>query len=110
MQNSTCFIIYSENEPVGVLRYNLFWDIIPFLNFIYIKDSFQNKGFGKKAMLWWETEMKKQGYTFVITSTQADETAQHFYRKLGYQDKGALFFDGTPISQAAEIILIKNLK
>ena len=30
------------------------------------------------------------GYGMVLTSTQVDEDAQHFYRKLGYKDCGGL--------------------
>ena len=31
-----CYIIEFNNDGVGVLRYNLFWDTIPFLNLICI--------------------------------------------------------------------------
>ena len=40
-----------------------------------------------------------------MASTQADETAQHSYRKLGYQDCGSLCL----ANQALEIIMIKIL-
>lgn len=39
-------------------------------------------------MEYWEQDMKRQGYGMLLTSTQVDETAQHFYRKLGYKDCG----------------------
>ena len=42
-----------------------------------------------------------------MTSTQADEQAQHFYRKPGYVDRGFLVLDGTPFEQAQEIFMIK---
>jgi len=29
------YIVSGGDKPVGVMRYNLFWDIIPFLTFIY---------------------------------------------------------------------------
>ena len=53
--------------------------------------------------------MKKLGYSMVFLSTQADEDAQHFYRKLGYVDCGGIVFSGTPLEQAMEIILRKVL-
>jgi hypothetical protein len=34
--------------------------------------------------------MKQMGFKMTMTSTQADEGAQHFYRKLGYKDAGCL--------------------
>jgi len=46
----------------------------------------QKKGYGRELMSYWENEMRDQGYGMVMTSTQVDENAQHFYRKLGYKD------------------------
>lgn len=40
-----------------------------------------------------------------MTSTQSDETAQHFYRKLGYVESGSLLFENEPL----EIIFRKSL-
>ena len=103
------YVMFHGKEPVGLMRYNLFWDRIPFLNLIYIKESHHGKGLGKQAMLLWENEMRELGHKMVMTSTQVDEGAQHFYRKLGYQDRGALFLDGTPFAQAQELFMIKAL-
>jgi hypothetical protein len=44
-----------------------------------------------------------------MTSTQIDEEAQHFYRKLGYKERGGLFLDGTPFQQPQEVFMIKIL-
>ena len=103
------YVIVGEGESFGIMRYNLFWDIIPFLTLIHIKEAFQGRGYGRKSMLFWENEMRGLGYKTVMTSTQADEQAQHFYRKLGYIDKGCLFLDNTPLAQPPEIFMLKNL-
>ena len=101
------YIICDNDKPIGIMRYNLFWDNTPFLTLIYIDESEQGKGFGRQAMLFWEEEMRGLGYKMVMTSTQADEQAQHFYRKLGYIDRGCLVLDNTPLEQPLEIIMIK---
>ena len=49
--------------------------------------------------------MRRAGYTRVVTSTLADEPAQHFYRKLAYIDSGALLSPG----EALEILFVKEL-
>jgi hypothetical protein len=41
----------------------------------------------------------------VLTSTQSDEDAQHFYRRLGYRDCGVLILPG----EAGELMLLKEL-
>ena len=53
--------------------------------------------------------MKTLGYTMTLTSTQADEDAQFFYRRLQYQDCGILVLNDCPLSQPAELFLCKTL-
>ena len=101
------YIISDNDKPIGIMRYNLFWDIVPFLTFIFIDQTYQKKGFGRRAILYWENEMSELGYKMLMTSTQVDEQAQHFYRKLGYMDRGGIFLDNTPFEQAQEVLLVK---
>ena len=57
----------------------------------------------------WEKNMKQQGYGMVLTSTQVDESAQHFYRKLGYQDCGGIVMNLPVYEQPMEMFLCKAL-
>ena len=100
------YVLLHVGMPIGILRYNLFWDNIPFCTLLYISDKYQRQGYGKKLMEYWENEMEAKGYSFVLTSTQANEEAQHFYRKLGYRDCGSLIMKEEP----TELFLIKELK
>ncbi len=101
------YVVSDADKPIGILRYNLFWDMIPFLTRIHLEESYRGKGFGSQAVLYWESEMRELGYCMVMTSTQVDEQAQHFYRKLAYQDRGGLFLDNTPFDQPQELFMIK---
>ena len=103
------YIISNDSKPIGILRYNLFWDNTPFLTLIELEEPHRGKGFGKQAMLLWEQEMRELSYKMVMTSTRTDEEAQHFYRALGYQDKGILFLDNTPFEQPGELFMLKVL-
>ena len=109
IRDKRAYIISKSSKPVGLMRYNLLWDYIPFLTFIHFEKSYQRKGLGKKSMLLWEKEMRELGYKMVITSTRVDEQAQHFYRKLGYIEKGSLSFDNTPFEQPQEMFMLKIL-
>jgi ribosomal protein S18 acetylase RimI-like enzyme len=104
------YILLDDNKPVGLLRYNLFWDNTPFCNLIYIKNECQGKGFGKLLIEYWENDMKSQGYGMLLTSTQVDESAQHFYRKLGYKDCGGFVLDIKGYEQPMELFLVKSIK
>ena len=99
------YVIFDDDKPIGVMRYNLIWDYIPFLTLIHLVDDYQGKGFGTQAMLHWENEMRELGCEMVMTSTQVDEQGQFFYRKLGYVDKGGIFFDDQP----QEMFMYKKL-
>jgi len=98
-------VLKEDGRQIGWLRYCLFSDVIPFMSMLYVEESYRSKGLGKKLVLFWESEMKRMGYTLVMTSSQSDEQAQHFYRKLGYKDSGALLLPGDPL----EIVFLKHL-
>lgn len=99
-------VLEEKAHVVGWLRWNLFWDNTPFMNMLYFLEEERGKGFGRQLVAYWEALMKATGYSLVMTSTQSDETAQHFYRKLGYVDSGALLLKEEPL----EIILTKELR
>ncbi len=94
-----------DSVPVGWLRSCMFSDVTPFMGMLFVEEAHRNKGVGSALIGFWEGQMKKSGHRMVMTSTQADELAQHLYRKLGYIDTGALLLPGDP----AEIFLRKDL-
>ncbi len=85
IMEKTAYVIVADEQPVGLLRYNFFWDTIPFCT------------------------MLAAGHALCLTSTQVDEQAQHFYRKLGYQDAGGLLLTSPGFEQPMELFLIKQL-
>jgi len=98
-------IMHDNDNFIGWLRYNLFWDNIPFMNMLYFLDSYRRKGYGTQLVDFWEREMLNNQYKIVMTSTLSNEQAQFFYRKNGYIDCGSLLFPNEPL----EIILFKSL-
>jgi GNAT superfamily N-acetyltransferase len=101
------YVLTVQNVPVGLLRYSLFWDNTPFCNLLYVAQDHQRKGYGRMLMEHWERDMHTRGYDLVMTSTQADENAQHFYRALGYRDCGGFILPFPGHEQPMEIILAK---
>ncbi|EXJ22985.1 Histone acetyltransferase HPA2 [Alkalibacterium sp. AK22] len=57
----------------------------------------------------WENDMKEKGYGMLMTSTQVDESAQHFFRKIGYKDCGGMTVDIPGFEQPMELFLSKAL-
>ncbi len=109
VQTKRGYILLLDDKPIGLLRYNLFWDNTPFCTMLFVDEKYQRKGYGQHLMKYWENDMKTQGYGMLLTSTQADETAQHFYRKLGYKDCGGFVIDIPAYAQPMEMFFIKAI-
>ena len=141
VRNRQGYVCVCDGRIIGILRFNLFWDTIPFCTLLRIEDALQGHGFGRQLMERWEHDMKCLGYRLcsasaghnrirlapqgrtrrvtnrsqkrfvrhgmVMTSTQVDEDAQHFYRKLGYKDAGGFVVDVPGYEQPMEMIMIK---
>lgn len=103
------YVLFNDGIAIGLLRYNLFWDNTPFCTMLFVDWSQQKNGYGRTLMQFWEEDMKKQGYGMVMTSTQVDEEAQHFYRKLGYKDCGGFTVDIPGFEQPMEMFMSKGL-
>ena len=89
----------------GWLRYGWFWDNTPFLNLLFVQKEYRGQGWGNLLLRRWEKEMKQQGFSVLLTSTQAQEQSQHFYRHFGYRDVGGFLLPPEPY----ELILAKNI-
>jgi len=105
IESKEIYVAQENNELIGWLRYNLFWDNIPFMNLIYFLEKYRRNGFGRKLVNHWENEMKEKGYKNVLTSTLSTEEAQHFYRKMGYTEIGGFKY----LDEALEMIFCKKI-
>ncbi len=110
LRDGEYFVAEEDGVPAGVLRCNFFWDSVPFCTLLYVRAGHRFRGCGRALTEFWEAEMRSLGYDFVLVSTQADEGAQHFYRRLGYRDCGCLLLDVPGHEQPAELFLLKDLR
>ena len=104
-----CYVAEADGAVAGILRWNRFWDEVPFCTLLMVDEAFRGRGLGRALMARWEADMGAAGHGMVMTSTQVDETAQHFYRKLGYRDAGGFAVDIPGYAQPLELILIKEV-
>lgn len=101
------YVLLDGQKCVGVLRYSLFWQSIPFLDLLYLDEDYRDKGYGSRMMACWEDAMRAEKYPHVMLSTQADERAKFFYEKLGYRRIGAFL---PPEQEADEIMYVKEFE
>jgi ribosomal protein S18 acetylase RimI-like enzyme len=103
--NGEIYVAYDGGAFVGWLRYGLFWDNTPFMNMLYVLDAYRRMGIGKKLTQFWEAQMRAKGFATLMTSTQQNETAQHFYTHLRYRSIGGFM----QLSGEYEIIFSKEI-
>lgn len=108
-ENKNAYHIIYNGAEVGIMEYTDFWEGMPYLKLIKLESGFRRRGIGREAMLLFEANMKRRGNKAVLLSTQSDEEAQHFYRKIGYSECGCLILGGTPFDQPMEMFFIKTL-
>lgn len=105
IEEGQVLVLLDGENFAGWLRWGLFWDEHPFMNLLYLLEPYRGKGLGRELVTDWENRMKAAGHDVVMTSTQANECAQFFYRRLGYEDVGSFALPGDPL----ELILQKAL-
>ncbi len=103
------YVLSEKGQAIGLLRYGMFWDEIPFCHLLMIKAEKRGSGYGTQLLQHWEHDMREKTYDMVLTSTRVDETAQHFYRNQGYHDCGCLLLDIKGHEQPMELFLAKSL-
>ncbi len=109
VRNRQGYVYEVDGRIIGILRYNLFWDNIPYCTMLHIDVEYQGRGYGQELMEYWEQEMRSSGCGMTMTSTQVNEEAQHFYRRIGYKDSGGFVVDVPGYEQPMEMIMIKAL-
>jgi ribosomal protein S18 acetylase RimI-like enzyme len=90
-------IVETSDGPVGFIKFYILWEVLPFIEVIIIRTDCRGRGIGRAAIRRWEEEMSARSFQRAITSTQSDETAQYFWRRIGYQDCGSLSLPGRPV-------------
>ena len=106
IHNNQVYVLRDGTLICGILRYSLFWQTIPFLDLICLDEACRGRGWGRRMMAYWEAEMQAMGCKYAMLSTQADETAQFFYEKLGYRRIGAFL---PPEQEAEELLYLKEI-
>ena len=104
-----CYVALEGGGVAGLLRWNRFWDEVPFCTLLMVDEARRGQGLGRALIERWEADMGAAGHGMVMTSTQVGGAAQHFYRRLGYRDAGGFAVDIPRYAQPLELILIKKV-
>ncbi len=94
-----------DNKCLGYLVFHILWGNSPFIALVKVKKEEQGQGIGKKLMNFAFEHFKKQGYDFVLSSSEEKNIGgRNFHKKIGFAEAGS--FDGV---EESEIFFKKNL-
>lgn len=110
IEDKEYFILKSEDEVVGILRYNKFLDCIPMINKITIMDEYNNDNNFKKLIELVEMMMRINNKSSeIMVLVNSNDTRQELYRENGYIDIGALKLNYFDRLSKLSLILVKEL-
>ncbi len=96
IRNGRLQLIEWDSQPVGLIKTYVLWERLPFMEVLCVEEAKRGQGYGTCAVRLWESELMARGFDLAVISTQAQGTAQHFWRKIGYSDCGLLTTKGNP--------------
>ena len=109
ISNNMAYIFEERQVKIGILRYSLFGDSIPFCNLIGITESCRRKGCGRALLQYWEQDMRSRGYSLAMVSCYIDEEIHLFFRKTGYRESGGLVIPDKHGNDKMKILMLKQL-
>ena len=84
------WIAEHKGIPVGLVKEVVLWETLPFVELVIVDAPRRREGLGRATVRAWEAEMAREGHDLVMASSAADESAQRFWRRIGYDDCGSI--------------------
>ena len=84
------YVLLDDSEPIGLLRYNLFWDNTPFCTLLFVDWKYQGKGYGKQAVLSLLDRLhtEYQSGTVYLSVYENNPHAIKLYQQIGFRFNG----------------------
>ena len=99
-------IAEEDGEFRGYLQYGLYKNDIPYIHKLYVTPDHRGTGYAGIIIEEWEELMRQNGYSRVMLSVSSANSAQNFYRLMGYRDIGSITLPGEPL----DMIMLKDLE
>ena len=91
IQDQEIIIAEIGGEPVGYLRLEYLWSIVPYISLITVEDAHRRRGVGKAILNFTLAYLAESDHTWLYSSSQADEPEpQAWHRHMGFQDCGLI--------------------
>jgi N-acetylglutamate synthase-like GNAT family acetyltransferase len=86
-----CFLVELNDRPVGVLRLEYLWSLVPYIALIHIKEGHRKHGCSRVLLDFVIEFLREKGHHRLYSSSQADEpTPQAWHRHMGFEECGVI--------------------
>ena len=105
------YVLFAEDEPAAVLRFDFFLDRVPFLSRLAVsgEERFSAQRLDAALLAWWEQDMLLRGFGLALVSAGGEADAA-LYRGMGYREAGALAVDLPGAERLKQAFLAKALQ
>jgi len=80
-----------DGKPVGYLRLEYLWSLVPYIALIWVLPEHRRKGVGRAILGYLEEFLREEGYRVLLSSSQANEPQpQAWHRHMGFEECGYL--------------------
>jgi GNAT superfamily N-acetyltransferase len=80
-----------DAQPVGYLRLEYLWSVIPYIALIRVQTDYHRQGIGRAILAFVESELRGKGCDMLMSSSQVDEPEpQAWHRHMGFVECGIL--------------------
>lgn len=77
--------------PVGYMRLEYFWSIVPYIALIWVLPEHRRQGAGKATLRYVEDHLRDRGHHQLFSSSQVNEAApQAWHRHVGFEECGII--------------------
>jgi GNAT superfamily N-acetyltransferase len=108
IQRKECFVLSVDDQPVGYLRIEYLWSMLPFISLVIIQAAYRKRGYSRDLLGFVEEFLKEKGHKVLFSSSQADEPLpQAWHRHMGFEECGVI--NGVNAGGVGELFFKKEL-
>ena len=109
IQRKLVLLAFLNEDCVGYLRWDWFWNRLPYLCLIKVKESNRGKGESTELLSFWEEHLIEQNFEYCLSSSQENEpSAVKWHLSKGFNEIGRL--ETLNKDGSVEIFLRKELR
>lgn len=91
LRQGEIILLFVNDQPVGQLWFAFLWSTIPFIDLIYINETYRKRGLSRILLGFLEDHLRACGYAVLYSSSQLDEAEpQAWHRYMGFEACGMI--------------------